>query len=224
MAARLRDRDSPDGPPTTLIYQRGSQASTTYRGDKRAALAALGIAVGLLALSAIRTVALHWGAPSIPAGLAFASLAGLPPLALPSVRAQLAGFPQSRSLGLGTGLGITFLVPGLALRAWGAPQLFPDPSSLTTWVPAITAVAISEEVALRALIQPAARAAWGATPAIVFTALVFAVLHLPLYGPAALPLDLGVGLLIGLLRERTGSVAACATAHAIADIGSWFLP
>jgi membrane protease YdiL (CAAX protease family) len=84
-------------------------------------------------------------------------------------------------------------------------------------------VAPAEELFLRGLVQPLLRRTVGAGGAILVAAILFAAIHLPAYGWSAMPLDLGVGLLLGWLREETRSVAACITAHTLADLGSWFL-
>jgi hypothetical protein len=59
--------------------------------------------------------------------------------------------------------------------------------------------------------------------AVVATSLVFALIHVPLYGWHVVPLDLGVGLLLGGLRLVTGGVTAPAAAHTIADVATWWL-
>ena len=46
---------------------------------------------------------------------------------------------------------------------------------------------------------------------------------MPLYGWAALPLDLAVGLLLGGLRMLAGGWGAPAVAHAAADLAGWWL-
>lgn len=159
-------------------------------------------------------------------GVGFATLLAFGALGLPSARRSLVHPPKPSALVLGGLLGLALLIPGVLLAGAGARAgswMLP-PALLLAWAPAVTLVAFAEEVALRALVQPAARQAWGPTPAILFAAAGFALLHLPLYGPGALPLDFGVGILIGALRERTGSVAACGLTHALADLGSWWLP
>jgi membrane protease YdiL (CAAX protease family) len=127
---------------------------------------------------------------------------------------------------LGVGLGVALLLPGAWLRAVGYHTLgeAQPPGLLAAWVPAVLLVATAEEVALRGALQPMLRAQLGPAPAIALTAVVFSLMHLALYGAAALWLDLGVGLLLGCLREYTGGVAPCALAHAIADLGAWWLP
>jgi membrane protease YdiL (CAAX protease family) len=59
---------------------------------------------------------------------------------------------------------------------------------------------------------------WGATAAIVGSALAFAAVHVPLYGVAALPIDLGAGLLLGWQRWATGGWTAPAVTHMIANL------
>jgi len=63
----------------------------------------------------------------------------------------------------------------------------------------------------------------GAVPAIVVGAVCFALLHVPLYGWHVLPLDLAVGLVLGGLRQATGTPAAPAVTHVGADLVGWFL-
>ena len=47
----------------------------------------------------------------------------------------------------------------------------------------------------------------GAVAAIALTSVAFALLHVPLYGWAVVPLDLAVGVWLGVLRAVTGSVS-----------------
>jgi hypothetical protein len=133
--------------------------------------------------------------------------------------------PRVAHLLAGALIGAALLVPGAWLAVHGLPARglsFPL-AGYGPWAVAVTMVAITEEVALRAILQPRAREAFGAGWAMVLTAAVFALIHLPLYGPSALPLDFGVGLVFGGLRQRTGSVAACALGHVVADLGSWWV-
>jgi len=45
----------------------------------------------------------------------------------------------------------------------------------------------------------------------------------PLYGWHVLPLDLAVGVVLGGLRQATGTAAAPAITHVLADVAGWFL-
>jgi membrane protease YdiL (CAAX protease family) len=179
----------------------------------------------VIGLSLARATALSWGAVDLFPAAAFAALL-LGFAALPSVHRGMRGLPAARSLVLGGALGMGLLLPGLSMRLHGAvgPEAYLPSSWALVWAPLVALIAAGEEVALRAWMQPLARRAWGPTAAIVFAAAVFAAIHAPIYGWVALPLDFGVGILIGCLREYTESVAACAMAHFIVDIGHWWLP
>jgi len=63
----------------------------------------------------------------------------------------------------------------------------------------------------------------GSRTALVVTSVAFALMHVPNYGTPAIPLDLGVGLLLGGLRLLSGGPGAPAIAHAVADLAAWFL-
>ena len=63
----------------------------------------------------------------------------------------------------------------------------------------------------------------GAVAAIALTSVAFALLHVPLYGWAVVPLDLAVGVWLGVLRAVTGSAVAPAVAHSLADLAGWWL-
>ncbi len=91
------------------------------------------------------------------------------------------------------------------------------------WAVVVTVVATAEEVFLRGTLYDAVEALSGAVPAIVVGAVCFALLHVPLYGWQVLPLDLAVGLVLGGLRQSTGTPAAPAVTHVGADLVGWFL-
>jgi hypothetical protein len=86
------------------------------------------------------------------------------------------------------------------------------------WAAATVLVAAAEEALLRGALFDELLARHGVLVAVAATSLVFALLHVPVYGWSAVPLDLGVGLLLGGLRLVSGGVAAPAIAHALADL------
>ena len=132
---------------------------------------------------------------------------------------------RPRSLLGGIAVAGLLLAPGLWLRATGHPTRL-DVFGLGFYLPLVPAllwIAPTEELFLRGLLQPAIRRAAGPSCAIAVVAVLFAVIHLPAYGWAAMPLDLGAGLLLGWLREELRSVTACVAAHTLADLGAWFL-
>ena len=142
-----------------------------------------------------------------------------------AVRFPVALDGRPASLLAGVAVAALLLAPGLWLRAHGQPtrlDLFGMGFYLPL-VPALLWIAPAEELFLRGLLQPAIRQVAGPAAAVVSVALLFAAIHLPAYGWGAMPLDLGVGLLIGWLREETRSVTACVAAHTLADLGAWFL-
>lgn len=59
---------------------------------------------------------------------------------------------------------------------------------------------------------------FGAAGAIVLSSLVFALVHVPLYGGAVFWVDLGAGLLLGWQRWASGSWGIPAATHAAANI------
>jgi hypothetical protein len=50
------------------------------------------------------------------------------------------------------------------------------------------------------------------------SALVFALIHLPMYGVGAFPVDLGAGLLLGWQRWASGGWGAPAVTHVVANL------
>jgi membrane protease YdiL (CAAX protease family) len=72
--------------------------------------------------------------------------------------------------------------------------------------------ALCEETLVRGIVLPALLRLVGPTGAIVLSAIVFAVIHLDPYRTL---FTLVLGLALGLLRVRTGSLVACVVAHAV---------
>lgn len=83
------------------------------------------------------------------------------------------------------------------------------------------AVAVFAAVAEEALFRRATYgwlAPSGAAVAVIGSAVLFAAIHLPLYGVAALPVDLGAGLLLSWQRWASGTWTVPATTHAAANV------
>lgn len=97
-----------------------------------------------------------------------------------------------------------------------------DAAGFGSWAVVVAVVAIAEELFLRGALYDAATAIKGPTVAIAVGAVAFALLHVPLYGWRAVPLDLVVGVLLGELRRLSGNPAAPAAAHVLADLAAWF--
>jgi membrane protease YdiL (CAAX protease family) len=121
------------------------------------------------------------------------------------------------SLLAGVVVGLVLLLPVLGAGASGRTL-----SGFWGWGAAVVVIATLEEVVIRGRLQPAWTAEAGPVAALLVSATVFALIHLPRYGIGAMPLDFAVGLALGGLRTVTGRVAPCAIAHVIADWGAWF--
>lgn len=77
--------------------------------------------------------------------------------------------------------------------------------------------AVAEEAFFRrfayGVLQP-----WGRAGAIVGSALLFAVVHLGIYGPWVVPLDLAAGLVLGWQRWASGRWSVPALTHVVANV------
>jgi membrane protease YdiL (CAAX protease family) len=94
---------------------------------------------------------------------------------------------------------------------------------LPAWAAVVTLVAVAEELLLRGAVYEALARWRGQHTAIAVTAVAFALLHIPVYGWTVLPLDLAVGVFLGVLRSVAGSVTAPALTHVLADLAGWWL-
>lgn len=173
-------------------------------------LVGFGIAVALRVLIGGAGVA-----QSAAAGLVFgACLLGLSAVA--GVRIPI----TVRAVGLGV-LGAVALTIPVAIGHAARP--LHDAGGFSSWAVVVTFVAAAEEIFLRGALYQALTAAAGTTTAITVGAVAFALLHVPLYGWHVVPLDLVVGALLGELRRLTGTPAAPALSHVLADLAAWFL-
>jgi membrane protease YdiL (CAAX protease family) len=126
-----------------------------------------------------------------------------------------------KSVGLGFIGGLVLIA--MALLHSAGPIRFATPSlALLVWSLVVTLVACSEELAIRGVLFNTVQSARGTVMAVAVTTVVFALMHVPLYGWRALPLDLAVGLWLGVLRCYAG-VAASVTAHSVADLATGWL-
>ena len=116
------------------------------------------------------------------------------------------------------------LAPGLALlmglaavavsaRIAGSPVPLP-----WSWaaLPLSLLAAVGEEALFRRLAY-ARLERFGALVAIAGSALLFGLVHVPAYGTAALPVDVGAGLLFGWQRWASGTWTVPAATHAFAN-------
>jgi membrane protease YdiL (CAAX protease family) len=181
-------------------------------------LVTLVVAVGV----ATATRALIGGpapAGSIPAAIAFAAVLAAVAVA-GGARPRQVSWPAV-AVGAGGGAALVLLsLVGVAIVVVGPRAAA---STLTWWVPLVAVVAGLEELVFRGLLFEAVRARSTDTVAIAVTAGLFALIHLPLYGPAAMPIDLCVGVFLGCLRTATGGVTAPLVAHVVADVATGWL-
>ena len=179
------------------------------------------LACGGLGVAVAARVALGGSevAASMPAAAVFACLLFL---AAGVVRWR-PSLPQWRGIGVGVA-GAAVLV-GFALQARDWHVIGPSEAalSLAAWSVVVVCVAVAEEIVLRGVIFASLSRSGGPISALLLTSILFALIHLPLYGVGALPLDFAVGLWLGGLR-LLGGVGASATAHALTDLATgWIL-
>jgi membrane protease YdiL (CAAX protease family) len=124
------------------------------------------------------------------------------------------GAPAGRTaLALGAGLAAVLAV---ALLARPAPPLGGAGTPFAALGLSLAA-AVAEEALFRGALYGVLRR-WGAPIAIVGSALLFGLVHIPSYGLAALPVDLGAGLLFGWQRWVSGRWTVPAASHAAANL------
>jgi membrane protease YdiL (CAAX protease family) len=116
------------------------------------------------------------------------------------------------------------LTPGLALL-WGfgavvvTANVSGSPVPLP-WSAAAVSLSLLAAVAEEALFRRLAYARlvrFGAAVAIVGSAVLFGLVHVPAYGLTALPVDVGAGLLFGWQRWASGTWTVPAATHAFAN-------
>ncbi len=130
--------------------------------------------------------------------------------------------PNARSVATGVVGGAVLVVLALATRTGPFISLAPA-APFVPWALVTILVACMEEAVLRGVLFTELDRDLGVASAVVITSLLFAVIHVPLYGWHVVPLDLGVGLWLAGLRLASGGVAAPAIAHTVADLATWWL-
>jgi len=187
---------------------------------------------GLLVVGLAAVVGARWAATvgGVAGGLTVGLLFGAGLLALAALGGRPAierNLPVAAAIGAVGGVVLVGIALVARLSVSNSPVpagLFAVPASLfVPWVAITIAVATAEELLLRGALFRAIEASGGLVVAILVTTLVFALMHVPLYGWHVVPLDLGVGLWLAGLRLLSGGVVAPAVAHAIADLATWWL-
>ncbi len=190
--------------------------------------------VGLAAAVAVRVeVAGTTGAPSIPAGVVFAVIVAASAAATRdpshlwhrSTRKQAHFWSVDTKSGVVVAgvVGAVVLCVPAALRHFAGDATIVSGHGYALWAVGVVAVASAEEALLRGSLYRAVEQRAGAVAAVALTSVAFAIVHIPLYGWAVVPLDLAVGVWLGVLRAVSGSVLAPAIAHSLADLAGWWL-
>ena len=128
-------------------------------------------------------------------------------LLVPAVR-------SSARLHPGVVLAVGLAAVALALLTGGRPM----PAPLIAWALPLTLLAAVAEEALFRRAMYGALERRGTLVAIGATALAFALVHVPIYGVAVFPVDLGAGLLLSWQRWACGSWTVPAATHAAANV------
>ncbi|HZC70837.1 MAG TPA: CPBP family intramembrane glutamic endopeptidase [Jatrophihabitans sp.] len=127
-----------------------------------------------------------------------------------------------RALAAGLGGAVVLCIPA-AIRHALTGAVLATSNGYAVWAAFVVGVAVAEEALLRGSLFRAVEQRAGVVAAIAVTSVAFGLLHAPVYGWAVVPLDIAVGVWLGALRAVTGTVAAPAIAHAVADLAGWWL-
>ena len=131
--------------------------------------------------------------------------------------------PEHRSsIAAGVAGGAVLVALAVATRSTQLSGLAPATPFLP-WAAVTVLVASAEEIVLRGAVFETVESDLGTIAAVLVTSIVFALMHVPLYGWQVVPLDLGVGFWLAGLRLATGGIVAPAIAHTIADLATWWL-
>jgi len=204
-----------------------ARSSTTSSGARapalstpvRAALRAAAIAVALGVVTCVRWRATGDGGDALVIGLGFGIALAVVALAA----GQRPSVPSVRSVAAGIAGGAVLVALAVVASSGGPPGLVAPAAPFGPWAAVTVLVAIGEEAVLRGALFDAAEEAAGLVVAIGASSVLFALIHVPLYGWHVVPLDLAVGIWFAGLRLVSGRVAAPAIAHALADLATWWL-
>ena len=145
------------------------------------------------------------------AALLFA--AGIVALGVVSASLDLPAIPERRRLAIPL-----VLLAGLAAMGIAASRGPAFPAACGPWTLAFAVgAAIAEEAFFRRVVY-GGLLRFGALGAVGGSALLFAGVHVPLYGPGVFWVDLGAGLLFGWQRWASAGWASSAATHAVANV------
>lgn len=180
---------------------------------------------GVVGAVALRVVVLRLPLPAAAEGLAFGGVL----LVLAAVAGSRVPNLSWRIVAAGVAGGAVLVLIPLGLDAFNrggfaGPVVAANGGlALPAWVLVTLVVACGEEAVLRGALFRVCLPSLGVVGTIFLTSAAFALVHLPFYGWGAMPLDFAVGVWLGGLRVASGSAAAPAIAHSLADLASWWL-
>jgi membrane protease YdiL (CAAX protease family) len=146
-------------------------------------------------------------------------------LVLVGAAALVVPLPAEDSPGVlgGAAIALTAGMAAFVLAAWLAPALA-GPVRAARWVPvtapavaASIAAAVVEEALFRRVVYGVVHPL-GVPVAVIGSALLFALVHVPPYGWATVPLNLTAGVVLGWQRAASGRWAVPAVTHAAANV------
>jgi membrane protease YdiL (CAAX protease family) len=199
-------------------------APATLAPRRQVALADVAVAAGLaflVARPALGTMAA--AVPLLAAGyLAMAATALAAPVGTAGAMPGMARAPRGVEPWRSTRPPLGWAAPlGIGLAAVAAAGVVagpaPDPRVGAAAAGLGLLAAVAEEALFRRLLY-ARLARYGAVVAVLGSATLFALVHLPAYGTAALPVDLGAGLLLSWQRFASGRWTVPAVTHAVANL------
>ena len=195
-----------------------SQARPVDRSGAAGAAIATTLGVGLAV--AIRWHVFETGAlDGVSEGLLF----GLALLAVALLGGLHVALPRAWPIAAGVAVGGMLVGLSVMVRWPLPPPVLGHAAPLVPWIGVTVLVATCEELVLRGTLWRWVADAGGDLAALLVTSLLFALIHVPVYGWHVVPLDLGVGLCFGGLRLWFGGPTAPAAAHVLADIATWWL-
>ncbi len=177
-------------------------------------LGGLGLAVGLR-WQIFRTAALD----GVSEGLVF----GAALVAVAAAGGWTPSRPRAQALMVGVLAGGLLVAISAASRWPVLPMTLGHAAPFVPWVLVTSLVATAEELVLRGSLWRWVAEGAGDLAALLLTSLLFALIHVPVYGWSVVPLDVGVGLIFGGLRLWFGGPAAPAVAHVVADLATWWI-
>jgi len=179
--------------------------------DRRAPVAgAVVVLAGVAVLLARPFVAASPSARTVLFAASYVAI-GLAALVVPEPRTAASARSSPRRAAI-----LTAGVGAVAVAALVAGTPVPAPRGAGALPLAMLAAVAEEALFRRAAFARLER--FGAPIAVVVTAALFALVHVPAYGTTALPVDLGAGLLLSWQRWASGTWAVPAATHAVANL------